>query len=117
MPNQTFIKVDLSSVSNLATTETVNYINSQLDPAYIAPAVNVGEVYSTYNKQVTIPQNAVMLEILTDGAYFFPSGETRHTEKTLQRYEEIKSINVTENQTVAVYSYFEQIVIIMVDYE
>lgn len=117
MANQTFIKVDLTGVSNLATAETVNYINSQLNPLYLAPPVNVGEVYSSYNKQVPIPQNAVTLDILTDGAYFFPAGEIRHTEKTLQRYDEIKSINVVENQTIAVYSYFEQIVIIRVSYE
>ena len=112
----TFIKVDLTIVSNLATIDNINYINSQLNSLYFAPAVTLGEVYLTYNSQITIPQNAITLEILTDSAYFFPISETQHSEKTLQRYEEIKTIDVSENQTVAIYSYFEQIVIIKVLY-
>ena len=113
----TFIKVDLTLVSNLATIDNINYINSQLNTLYFVPAVNLGDTYLTYNSPVTIPQNAVTLEILTDGAYFFPIGETQHSEKTLQRYEEIKTLNVSENQTATIYSYFEQIVIIKVLYE
>lgn len=116
MANQTFIEVFVGGVPS-AGVDVYNYVINKLNTAPNLPSFTAADLHLTANANVTVPANAARLTILTEGAFFFPAGETRHSEKTINRWSQLKTIDPRENATIAVYSFFEIFVIIQVDYD
>lgn len=63
------------------------------------------------------PANAQTIEILSDGAYFLPVGLTDFDDNTIEQISELIFLDVSQNKTVYIYSFFQQIVNIRISYD
>lgn len=95
-----------------------NYIMNNVDISGSGFVVSGKTQFVTYNNLVYIPPaNAVSLELLTDGVYFIPVGLTDFDEMSIEQVTLSSFIDVSQNKTVFLFSYYQKIANIKINYD
>jgi hypothetical protein len=84
----------------------------------LANSITSGSSFSTGSMvlpkriNLVLPANVILAEIISDNAYFFPDNTMRHTYETLLMIDNRTLIDTTSFNTVGIYSYYGNPVVI-----